>query len=65
MSADTKKQMLGQLAVNLAFENHAQGEITKSRQYVVETAKIDPFRLINRKLCGIYLKSFIAGTRTA
>ncbi len=56
-----RKELLGQLAVNLAFETYAQGQSNKSRQYIVETAKIAPGRLVNRKLCGIFLKSLLAG----
>lgn len=56
-----KRELLGELAVNLAFETYAQGQSDKSRQYIVETAKIAPARLVNRKLCGIYFKSLLAG----
>ena len=61
VSAEKKQALLGDLAVNLAFENFAKGEKSKTKKYVHETAKIAPTRLINRKLCGIYFRSLLSG----
>ncbi|MFK7803651.1 MAG: glycosyltransferase [Anaerolineae bacterium] len=59
--SERKKLELGQLAVNLAFQNFAQANKPKTRKYVIEAAKIDPSQLMNKRLCSIFLQSLLPG----
>ncbi|MEM9773166.1 MAG: glycosyltransferase [Chloroflexota bacterium] len=52
-----RKNELGSLAVNLAFENYLEGKPSLVRKYFIEAVKIDPSKIVNRKLCSIFVQS--------
>lgn len=55
----TRKAVLGNMAINLAFENHQTGNASLVKKYFVEAVKINPLNVANRGLCSIFFRALL------